>query len=99
MGRPTMNVYLVLLRRMERSEKRREPVSLEPTFIASLAESKNVQLLDLIVCTGIVDAALLCRASDNSTIARLLDSLEGWHTDTLLASSHMRHESTVGGGK
>jgi len=94
-----MNVYLVLLRRMERSEKRREPIPLEPTIIASLAESNSVQLLDLIVCTGIVDGALLCRASDNSTIARLLDSLEGWHTDTLLASSHMRYESAVGGGK
>ncbi len=94
-----MNVYLVFLRRMERSEKRREPVSLEPTIIASLAESKGVQLLDIIACTGIIDAALLCRASDNSTIARLLDSFEGWHTDTLLASSHMRYESAVGGGK
>ena len=94
-----MHVYLVLLRRMERSEKRRESVSLEPTTIASLAESKGVQLLDFIVCTGIVDAALLCRASNNSTIARLLDSFEGWHTDTLLASSHMRYESAVDGGK
>ena len=94
-----MNVYLVLLRRMERSEKRREPASLEPTIIASLAESKSVQLLDFIVCTGIVDAALLCRAPDNSTIARLLDSLEGWYTDTLLASSHMRCESAIGGKK
>jgi hypothetical protein len=94
-----VNVYLVLLRRMERSEKRREPVSLEPTIIASLAESKSVLLLDFIVCTGIVDAALLCRASDNSSIARLLDSFEGWHTDSLLASSHMRYESAVGGEK
>jgi hypothetical protein len=94
-----VNVYLVLLRRMERSEKRREPASLEPTIVASLAESKSVQLLDFIVCTGIVDAALLCRASDNSSIARLLDSFEGWHTDSLLASSHMRYESAVGGGK
>jgi hypothetical protein len=94
-----VNVYLVLLRRMERSEKHREPASLEPTIVASLAESKSVQLLDFIVCTGIVDAALLCRASDNSSIARLLDSFEGWHTDSLLASSHMRYESAVGGGK
>jgi hypothetical protein len=94
-----VNVYLVLLRRMERSEKRRKPASLEPTIVASLAESKSVQLLDFIVCTGIVDAALLCRASDNSSIARLLDSFEGWHTDSLLASSHMRYESAVGGGK
>ena len=87
-----MNVYLILLRRMDRIEKCRDPVSLEPTAIASLAELKSVQLLDIIVCTGIVDAALLCRAADNSTIARLLESLEGWHTDTLLASSHVRYE-------
>ena len=87
-----MNVYFVLLRRMVRIEKCRDPVSLEPTAIASLAELKSVQLLDIIVCTGIVDAALLCRAADNSTIARLLESLEGWHTDTLLASSHVRYE-------
>ena len=94
-----MNVYLILLRRMDSSEKRRDPVSLEPTVIASLAESKRVQLLDIIVCTGIVDAALLCRAAENSTIAHLLESLEGWHTDTLLASSHMRYESAVGNKK
>jgi hypothetical protein len=25
--------------------------------------------------------------------------LEGWHTDTLLASSHMRYESAVGNKK
>jgi hypothetical protein len=90
-----VNVYLVLLRRMERSNKRTEPVSLEPAIIANLAESKSVQLLDFIVCAGLVDAALLCRASDNATIARLLDSFEGWHTDTLLASSHMRYESAI----
>jgi hypothetical protein len=55
-----------------------------------------VQLLDIVVCAGVIDSALLCRASDNSTIARLLDSFEGWHTDTLLASSHMRYESALG---
>ena len=86
-----MNVYLILLRRMKkRSETSMEALSLEPTLVSSLAASKKVALLDIIVCGGIFDAALLCRAADNSTIARLLDSLEGWHTETLLASSHIR---------
>jgi hypothetical protein len=88
-----VNVYLILLRRMKRSEKRTEALSLEPAIIASLAESNKVQLLDIIACGGIFDAAMLCRASDNSTIARLLDSLEGWHTEALLADSHTRYSS------
>ena len=91
-----MNVYIILLRRRKRSEKRIEALSLEPTLIASLAASKRVQLLDLIVCAGIFDAALLCRAPDNSTIAGLLYSLEGWHTEALLASSHARYQSAPG---
>jgi hypothetical protein len=94
-----MNVYLLLLRRIERSAKRTEPVSLEPNIIASLAESRGVQLLDIVTCNGTVGAAFLCRASDNSDIARLLDSLDGWYTEAFLATSHVRYESAVGNKK
>ena len=88
-----MNVYVILLRRTERHAKRTESVSLEPAAVASLAESKHVQLLDIIACNGIFEAVLVCRAPDNETLARLLNALEGWHTDALLASSYTRYES------
>ena len=89
--RHIINVYLILLRQSERSAKRTNSASLKPDIIASLAESKGVQVLDFITCMGTVEAAFLCRASDNSNIARLLDSLDGWYTEALLATSHVRY--------
>jgi hypothetical protein len=91
-----VNVYVVMLRRMEGRGKRKGHVPLELGVVANLAESTRVQLLDVIACKGIFDAVLVCCAPDNPTIARLLDSLEGWHTDALLATSHMRYESASG---
>lgn len=88
-----MNVYVVMLRRMEGHGKRKGHVPLELGVVASRAESTRVQLLDVIACRGIFDAVLVCRAPDNPTVARLLDSLEGWHTDAMLATSHLRYES------
>jgi len=70
-----------------------EPVQLEPVVVGSIAQSSGVQLLDIITCAGIFDAALVCRAPDNRTVARLLDALDGWHTDALLATAHIRYES------
>ena len=88
-----VNVYVVLLRRMERRSKPAEHVQLEPAVVGSIAPSSGVQLLDIIACAGIFDAALVCRAPDNRTVARLLDALDGWHTDALLATAHIRYES------
>jgi hypothetical protein len=93
-----VNVYVVLLRRMDGSAKRTASVPLEPNILTRLAQSTDVQLLDIVACVGIFDAVLLCRAEDNPTIARLLDSLEGWHTDAMLATSHMRYETASDSG-
>ena len=91
-----MNVYVVLLRRMG-GPRRIEHLPLEPAVVSGVAESRGVQLLDIIACAGIFDAVLLCRAPDNRTVAQLLDALEGWHTDALLATAHARYESASGG--
>jgi len=50
----------------------------------------GIELLDILTCSRISDAVLLCRAPDNQTIADLLDGLNGWHTEALLANSHLR---------
>ena len=92
-----MNVYVVLLRRMEGRAKPAEHIQLEPAMVGSIAQSSGVQLLDIITCVGIFDAALVCRAPDNQTVARLLDALDGWHTDALLATAHIRYESLFDG--
>jgi hypothetical protein len=78
---------------MEGRTKRTEHVQLEPAVVGSIAQSSGVQLLDIIACAGIFDAVVVCRAPDSPTVARLLDALEGWHTDALLATSHIRYES------
>lgn len=66
-----MNVYVILLHRMERFAKQTEHVSLESAVVAGLVESARVQLLDIIACMRIVNAVLVCGAPDNSTVARL----------------------------
>ena len=88
-----VNAYVILLRRMGRQTTPTEPVQLEPFLTDSAAKSSGIQILDIITCAGIFDAALVCRAPDNPTVARLLDALEGWHTDALLTTSHVRCES------
>jgi uncharacterized protein with GYD domain len=92
-----VNVYVILLRRMDRQTTPTEPVQLEPILTDSAAKSSGIQILDIITCAGIFDAVLVCRAPDNPTVARLLDALEGWHTDALLATSHGRCESASDG--
>jgi hypothetical protein len=83
---------------MDGYAKPTDRVQLEPNIVTRLAESTYVQLLDIVVCKGIFDAILLCRAPDNPTIASLLDSLEGWHTDAMLATSHVRYETAFDSG-
>lgn len=88
-----MNVYAILLRPMKRGTQRSERVPLEPDAFRKIAQSSGVQLLDILVCQGMFEAALICRAHDSPALARLLDALEGWHTEALLAASHVRYES------
>ena len=82
---------------MEGRTKPVEHTQLEPAVVGSIAQSSGVQILDIITCAGIFDAALICRAPDNRTVARLLDALDGWHTDALLATAHIRYESFFDG--
>jgi len=81
---------------MEGRTKPVEKFQLEPAVVGGIAQSSGVQLLDIIACAEIFDAVLLCRAPDNRTVARLLDALEGWHTDALLATAHIRYELLPG---
>lgn len=85
-----MKTDVILLRRMEGTTR---PVSLARPVISESAESKGILLLDVLTLGGIFDAAVTCRASSHDVIRRLLDGLDGWQTETLLATGHIRfHE-------
>jgi hypothetical protein len=86
-----VNIYIVLLRRMERQFSRNGVASLEPVDIRSVADSVSVQLVDVFTTTGVFDAILVRRAEDNHILSYLLDRLEGWYTEALLATSHIRN--------
>jgi hypothetical protein len=84
-----MKTYVILLRRME---GRTRPVSLARPVISEIAESDGILLLDVCMLTGTFDAALTCRAPSTDAIRLLLDDLDGWHTETLLATNHIRFQ-------
>jgi uncharacterized protein with GYD domain len=88
-----MNVYAILSRPVKRGTKRSERVPLEPDALREIAQSSGVQLLDILACKGTFESVLICRAPDSPTLACLLDALEGWHTEALLVTSHVRYES------
>jgi hypothetical protein len=88
---PVMNTYVVLLREMgSRTRNSRE----EATSLPQIPQIADVQILDIFTVAGIFDAALICRAPTNASLARLLNELEGWHTDALLATSHLRWQGS-----
>jgi hypothetical protein len=72
----------------------RDGATMIPKVISldEIAKTSDVQLLDVLAAAGAFDAVLVCRAQDNPTVARLLNRLDGWHTDALLAESHVRWE-------
>lgn len=84
-----MNTYVVLMREMK--EKARL-FQLDPVPLMRLAEENGIQVSELFTSIGIFQATLVCRAPSNEAIARMLDGLEGWHTDTLLATTHVTFE-------
>jgi hypothetical protein len=84
-----MNTYVILLRRMEGTSR---AVSLARPVIREIAESNGILLLDVCMLTGIFDAAVTCRAPSTDAIRLLLDDLDGWHTETLLVTSHIRFQ-------
>ena len=84
-----MKTYVILLRRMEGTGR---PVSLAREVICEIAESDGILLLDVCTLAGVFDAVVTCRASSTDAIRLLLDDLDGWHTETLLATSHIRFQ-------
>jgi hypothetical protein len=89
---PAMPVrtYVVLLRQMNPQSI---PFPLTPGAVRDIAEPHRIQVLDVMTCRGGFDAVLLCRAPDIPSLGSLLNALDGWHTDVLLATSHTRRGS------
>jgi hypothetical protein len=87
-----LNTYVILLRRMDVPTFDGATVIPKLTSLDELSKTLDVQILDLFAVAGAFDAVLVCRSPDNWTVARLLNRLDGWHTDTLLAESHVRWE-------
>lgn len=88
-----MNTYVVLLRRMLDRPDDAECTPLDAGVITGIASKADVQLLNLLVTAGIFDGAIVCRAPNNQAMARFLDALDGWHTDALIATSHVRFQA------
>lgn len=88
-----MNTYVVLLRRMLDRPDDAKFTPLDRGVIACIAKEADVQLLNLFATVGTFDGAILCRAPNNQAIARLLDGLDGWYTDALIATSHIRFQA------
>jgi uncharacterized protein with GYD domain len=84
-----MNTYVILLRRMDGAAR---SVSLARPVISEIAESNGVLLLDVLTLAGIFDAAVTCRAPNNDAVRLLLEGLDGWHTEALLATGHIRFQ-------
>lgn len=88
----SMKTYAILLRPMPAYRKRLQPVPLQADALHSLARSVGVHLLDVVTCQGICNAILLCRALETQAVSQLLEALQGWQTETLLAISHARYD-------
>jgi hypothetical protein len=83
-----LSTYVVLLREME-TEARDTIFPLEQVPLSNLATLHGVEISELLVTLGIVHAILVCRAPSNQALIRMLDDLEGWHADALLATRHV----------
>ena len=82
--------FVILLHRIKRAGTRTNCFPLKPAHLRSVAELNGSRILEVIKCKGIFDAVLVCRAPDSPTLARLLNALDGWHTEALLSTSHWR---------
>lgn len=86
-----MTAYVILLRPLiSRRGREISRASLHAETLHDLARSVGLQLLDVLTCSGICDAILLCQAPETTAVSRLLDALQGWQTEVLLATSHTR---------
>lgn len=90
-----MQSYAILLRPLPPHRKQIPQVRLEPDALRELGRSMGVEILDVLACRGICDAVLLCRAPDQRAVSRVLEALEGWQSEVLLATSHARYDREV----
>ena len=91
-GDQSLNTYVVLLHKMQS----RTGKVVETTPLPQIPQNSDVQILDVFAVVGIFDAVLICRAPTNRSVAKLLNELDGWHTDALLATEHIRLERIFG---
>jgi hypothetical protein len=82
-----VNTYIVLLSKMN---SRAGNSRVEAVPLPQIPQTGDVQILDMFAVAGMFDAVLICRAPTNRAMAQLLNALAGWHTDTLLATGHVR---------
>jgi hypothetical protein len=65
----------------------------EREHVQAQLESHGIELLDFLTALGIFEIVLLCRAASIEIVADVLGELaDDWHTDALLATSHLRYE-------
>jgi hypothetical protein len=87
-GGDSMKTYLILLRRVP--VPRAETVfQLDAVSLASITRITTVRIVKVYEFPyGVFDAAVVCRASDNLTIARMLNLFYGWSSTSLLVGRH-----------
>jgi hypothetical protein len=98
--RDTNRIIKKILKRVNRpvsfsypaGEEHKHGVLVDRAVVRSNPGTRGVPYWDVVDLIEF-KAALVCRAPDNRTVAPLLDALEGWHTDALLATAHISYES------
>jgi len=83
-----VKTYLILLQRREVSRAMRR-VPIDTAEFADIAQDCGVELRTVLVTLGSFDGAIICRAAGNQEVARLLNLLDGWDTDALIASQDL----------
>ena len=64
-------------------------VPIDTAEFADIAQDCGVELRTVLVTLGSFDGAIICRAAGNQEVARLLNLLDGWDTDALIASQDL----------
>jgi len=93
-----MNTYLVLLRKKEKSGKKKKAKApgasleppLDPAVLREAAEPVHVTLLDVGHTFGTFEGFVLCGSEDHQAMARFADTLTQYDCDVLVATNHIR---------
>lgn len=88
-----MNTYVVLLKRMTPQAGPVRHIPLNTPTLFGLATAAEVRLEKVLVTEGIFDAVFVCRAGGNQAMAQLLNGLDGWYTDCLIATERLDFEN------